>query len=415
MFNGISLDQAPPIKIPFRMILSAPLFGILGSILIFFLEASMNRFTPQIVAIAHLFFVGFAGFIMIGAIYQMLPVVIGVIFKFQENISKIVFVFLSFGLLSFVYKLLYDSNMAGLASSVLLFGGFIFFVIFSLVSIGNKINSTASSLGIFLAIFILGAVVSLGGYLLSSNSMQNLSTFYFKLLDLHIFLAFLGWAFLLILAISYQVVPMFWVTSTYPKWLTKGFAWLVLINIVIYTISTFREEYFLKIFSLFLFSFLALVFAYFTLKMLADRKRKRFDIVVLCWQISMSFLFFGTFMTIIDFFTEKDLQLQIAILLGFGFVLTLIFGMLYKIVPFLVWFHLNAKGVLDAPMMNEMINENIQKLQIGSHILGIFVVCFGFLFEIDLFFKIGGIVLCASFIALQINLIKSYKIWLNHV
>lgn len=415
MFSGISLDQAPPIKIPFRMFLSAPIFGILASILLLFSDSQMNRFSPQIITIAHFLFAGFAGFVMIGAIYQMLPVVIGVIFKSQEKISKLVFMLLVLGLLLFAINFLTNIQITGLTSSVFLFFGFVLFGLFSLFSIGNKITSSASSLGIFAAIFVLISVASLGGYLLSSNSMGNFSSNYYDFANLHIFLAFFGWAFLLILAISYQVVPMFWITKSYPKWIIKFFAYIVFGDIFLFAGSIFLQSKLLEIFAILVFVLFTSYFAFVTLQRLSARKRKRFDIVVLCWQISALFLVCGDLLTTLSFFIDFDLQIQMAIFFGVGFVLTLIIGMLYKIVPFLVWFHLNAKGIFDAPMMNEMINEKLQKIQIASHVLAVFLLVCGFAFELDLLLKMGGLSLAISFILLQINLIKSYKIWLSYV
>jgi hypothetical protein len=43
-------------------------------------------------------------------------------------------------------------------------------------------------------------------------------------------------------------------------------------------------------------------------------------------------------------------------LISFGlFVLSIMMGMMGKIVPFLVWFHLNAQGFKDTPMMSSIL------------------------------------------------------------
>ena len=62
MFNqGLSLDQAPPISIPFRFFLSAPIFGVLlGFVFLFspYLDIT-NQYTPIAIASVHLFTLGY--------------------------------------------------------------------------------------------------------------------------------------------------------------------------------------------------------------------------------------------------------------------------------------------------------------------------------------------------------------------
>ena len=78
-FNGLSVDQAPPISAPVRFFLTAPLFGILAGLLIFFSDSAtlMNRYSIDSIVITHAMTIGFLSFIMLGAMTQMLPVLAG--------------------------------------------------------------------------------------------------------------------------------------------------------------------------------------------------------------------------------------------------------------------------------------------------------------------------------------------------
>jgi len=66
---GLSTDQAPPISAPVRFFLTAPLFGVLAGILMFFSESAslMNRFSMDSIVITHAMTIGFLAFIMLGA------------------------------------------------------------------------------------------------------------------------------------------------------------------------------------------------------------------------------------------------------------------------------------------------------------------------------------------------------------
>jgi hypothetical protein len=97
----------------------------------------------------------------------------------------------------------------------------------------------------------------------------------------------------------------------------------------------------------------------------------------------------GTFAWAINDFLGERYIVIVAILIGGGFIFSIMSGMLYKIVPFLVWFHLNAKGYMSIPTMNEMINK---KLSIAQFILYVFSLI-GFVFS---FFIPDFLVLFAS-------------------
>ncbi len=75
----LSLEQAPPISIPFRFFLTAPLFGIAsGLVLIWAGEAVMvSRWSPVVLSLTHLITLGFLTMVMCGAMMQMLPVLAG--------------------------------------------------------------------------------------------------------------------------------------------------------------------------------------------------------------------------------------------------------------------------------------------------------------------------------------------------
>jgi len=76
---NLSLDQAPPISIPFRFFLTTPLFGLLaGALLLIEGESALaSRWAPPTLALTHLFTLGVLAMTMCGAMFQMLPVVAG--------------------------------------------------------------------------------------------------------------------------------------------------------------------------------------------------------------------------------------------------------------------------------------------------------------------------------------------------
>ena len=78
--QGLSLDQAPPVGVIFPFFLAAAAFATAAGVLLAGSGAAVltSPFLPGTVAFTHLGTLGFLMMVMMGAIYQMIPVVIGV-------------------------------------------------------------------------------------------------------------------------------------------------------------------------------------------------------------------------------------------------------------------------------------------------------------------------------------------------
>ena len=76
----LSYDQSPPLAAPFRFFLTAPWCAALAGVLliVFGEEALLMRWTPAALALTHAITAGFMLQAMLGALIQILPVVVGV-------------------------------------------------------------------------------------------------------------------------------------------------------------------------------------------------------------------------------------------------------------------------------------------------------------------------------------------------
>ena len=77
---GLSLEQAPPFSVPLRFFLTAPWFLVVAALLILWQGPAIfaSRWHPATLALTHLLTLGFMAQVMLGALLQMLPVVVGV-------------------------------------------------------------------------------------------------------------------------------------------------------------------------------------------------------------------------------------------------------------------------------------------------------------------------------------------------
>ncbi len=95
MFNqggGLMLEQAPPIAVVIRFFITGAIFGILLGV--FLLVTSFGIFdisdySRELIA-THFLFLGVEASFMIGALFQMLPVLAGVVIRVPNRKSLIV-------------------------------------------------------------------------------------------------------------------------------------------------------------------------------------------------------------------------------------------------------------------------------------------------------------------------------------
>jgi hypothetical protein len=106
------------------------------------------------------------------------------------------------------------------------------------------------------------------------------------------------------------------------------------------------------------------LFALITLYLLAQRRRKIGDATLGYWRISMASLLTGALLWLATrlvpaLASAPQVELLLGILLIFGFAVAVINGMLYKIAPFLAWFHLQAQLFRRAkvPNMKQLLPE----------------------------------------------------------
>ena len=359
----LSTDQAPPISVPLRFFAVAPLFLVLAALMLAMGggDPFTDTHSPAMLAAVHCITLGFMAMVMLGATQQMLPVVLGSPVPASGLVAWLTFLplmagtlLLSAGFVSSKAELLNLSwPLLGLA--------FLAFISTSLVSLARAAAQNASKIALLLSILSLAGAVTLG-MLLARGYATGLILPYVKLAAAHISLALGGWVMLLIAGVSYQVVPMFQLTPNYPKWLTAGltpaiFA-VLLLNLM--TLLLEAAPRWTGVMTESLFWLLAAGFAVVTLRLQSQRRRRVADATLSFFRLGMLSLLCAALFSLASLLAPTSDYFRTLSVLAFllGFAMSLIHGMLYKIVPFLVWFHLFRGGVNSGvPNMKEIIPE----------------------------------------------------------
>ncbi|MCX6052437.1 MAG: hypothetical protein NTZ60_07965 [Campylobacterales bacterium] len=411
-FNGLSIDQAPPISAPLRFFLTAPLFAIFAGFLIFFSDASalMSRYSLESIVVTHAITIGFFGFIMLGALTQMLPVLAGAKIpkvKFATTYSHLL---LSFGALFMFLGLLQNNALFTSIAFVALGSGFMMILIPIALAIKGVSNFTATVKSMANSIAFAFLIVFMGLFLLYSYISGNMSELHATIANIHSVLAIFGFAGILIIGVSFQVLPMFYVAPKFKNFCKRRVIWLIPAGLLLWSaLNIFDETYALLAkfwITLFFWAFATTVW-----KKLSARRRPISDVTVWYWRSASIFLTLGAFLWIFDEYFKHEYIVMVAILIGGGFIMSIMTGMLYKIVPFLVWFHLNAMGYMSIPTMNEMINKKLAALQFILFIASL--IGFVFAFYMPLLLEISAVCFILSMAILEYNIISVALVYMK--
>jgi hypothetical protein len=395
MFNqGLSLDQAPPISIPFRFFLSAPIFGILIGLVFFFspFDEISNQYSHFAIGVVHLFTLGILSMIIFGAMQQMMPVLAGAILKKPRLFANIVHPSLVLGTLGMSFSFIFEIKF--LLHIGVLFLSISFLTFFSLsIKLLFKVEfltSTVKAMRLFsLAGFI---TLILGLYLAISHMSSNIGENHYAFVNMHILFGLFGFALLIIMGVTFQVIPMFYVALDFPKFVQNRVPLLLFSLLFVSSLFLYFGVNFLVLKILFV--SLVISYCFYALKSLNNRRRPVFDVTLWYWKFSLSALVISMIIWLFNIFESNYI---LAIVFAFGFLYSLLQGMAYKIVPFLSWFHLNSKGYFKLPTIREFIEERYIKLHFFFHV-------FSLVFFVGAYF-INSFIYMASFLFLISNII----------
>ena len=362
--NGLSFNALPPIDLPFRFFITAPIFIILCAFLILFSGETLwiSRWQPNMLALTHGFTLGFLTMVMMGALLQLLPVIGGVGITNPRLVVSICHSTLVIGTLCLMAHFIWPSSLFSVSSLIFLVCSLgVYLLAFSWVLV-KKLSEGDSIIGFRLAMSALFIVLLLGVGLLSQslgftgiNSMGKLLT------NNHALFGLAGWVSLLIISVSFQVIPMFHVAPSFPKVISRYLPSALFFLLVFAVVKP-----------VLILPFIVLihgVFASSLLWVISKRKRKIPDSTIRFWQlaaitlITLNIFYFTPNKYLPSIIGQQKTLLMAAIYLYF-YLVAVVVGMLLKILPFLSYTHLQQKCMINfsamhaIPHMHEFLNKN---------------------------------------------------------
>jgi hypothetical protein len=376
MHPNLSFEQAPPITVPYRFFLTAPWFGVAAGLLLAFMGEDLlaSRWTPGALAATHLLAVGFMLQAMCGALLQFVPVATGGNIWRPRLVAWLVHPLLIVAACLLVAAFLSQRAALFLAAAhsfVLALG--IYGVVVSLALWRTPVQGASI---VALRIALLGLLVTLGlGVTLATGLAYGNDWPLLELTDVHAAWGLGGWALMLLAGVSYFVVPMFQLTPAYPAWLSRGVPLLLLGVLLLWSLqltdfgANSRMAVFLGGLSV------SGTFAAGTLHLQSRRRRKVSDTTLLFFRTAMLSLLMLLLSALLfaawpELWNDPRAAVWLGILVLVGVFVSAIGGMLYKIVPFLNWLHLQRLCGLNTlpPTMNQMISAGAMRGQLHAHL-----------------------------------------------
>jgi hypothetical protein len=338
---GLSLEQAPPFAVPLRFFLSAPLFlaaAGLGAALL--PEWTAAPLMPASLALTHLATLGFLGMSMLGALSQMLPVVSGAPLPGVRLVAWLSHLGLLLGTPLLALGLYdFQATLLTAGSGLLGLGLLVFLGAVGLALMRAPASDTTQAMR--LAAFTLGMTLFLGLGLASWLIGLWTPDAPLDWLASHVLWGLGGWVGVLVMGSAWQVVPMLQLTPPYPPRLTRWLWRLMLIGLPLDTLvaQPWRGA------GQALVALVLIAFAVATLRLQTVRKRKLGDMTLDFWRLGMLCLIAAVPLAVLRprLALPDAWTLLAGLLFILGFAASVVSGTLYKIVPFLAWFHLQAR------------------------------------------------------------------------
>lgn len=409
---NISQQFAPPFKLVGSFFVSAMFILFISIILLFNFDInSLHTQNTFVLSWVHLFLLGFVMMSIFASMAQLLPVVLEVE-HFSIDLYYVVNPLLFLGTVIIFFGF-YKYPILLSYGGVIVFISFFIFLLESFLTIKKveKLNFLSSTVLVANVFLLLGLIVAI---ILSFVYSGNLDLDIKALMLSHIYLVFVGYLGITIISMSYILIPMFWLSHSFNNIYLKLAFYSISVGVVFVVLSQIFKFLIFEYFgySLVLIGFILFIYQLYLIFKTKVRKQK--DIYYKYIVFSIVNFVLALILVCIYYIVLNDYILIIA---GFifllGFLIPIITAHLYKIIPFLVWFHRFAPlvGKEKVPMLADMVPIKSSDFGFVFYLIGFVLCLIAFSFSSDILFKsaISFLFIGTSFIIKDVFYIINFK------
>jgi len=396
------------IKLPFSFIFLS-IISILGAQALLLLHGDSivnGQFRiPGIWSAAHLFILGWALMVAMGAMYQLVPVAF-LTPIWSEKFGFIQLAVTAIGTFSFAHFLFYNPQKA-LIPGIITMIGILMFLFQMLMTLRKQAKPNILTLYVGTALLCLLATIFLGVTMLISMKTGLASSHYLAIFKSHLLLGTTGWFTLLIFGFSYKMVPMFSLSHGFTMKPANYVYPVYVIGLLTAIVSFFIESNTLLTIALLLMFIGFTLFMYHISLIIKKKLKKKLDrpfTFALISIISGGVIHLAAFLSSLFGVFNQTAGPLLFMYLIFWIAFSII-GYLYKIVPFLWWTAKYSKeiGKKEVPALKDMIDERLALPVFVFMILGmagvglsLFISSTAVFFPSQILFTLACILFCAA-------------------
>lgn len=337
--------------------------------------------SPHVAAVTHLFTLGWITMTIFGALAQLLPVALGAPLR-STRVGHASFWSFAPGVGIFA---------AGVAdgSTVLRHAGIALVGLGVLLAIGNIAATLPRArardvtwAAIALAITFLGSTLALGAVLLHNMQTGFIAAERTRVLAVHLHVAIIGWALVMIAGVSHRLLPMFLLAhGADTRWTRRSLAMLA-VGVPVLTVGIIAQRAApswagVALIEAGVACFLHQVYAFHRV-----RVKRRLDVAMRFVATALGFLLVSALLGPVVFMAGvRHNRLDTAyVAIGLlGGIVLFIVGFFYKIVPLLAWTvrYRGRLGKEHVPTVAETFSARVAHVQLGAMTLAIALIGIG--------------------------------------
>ena len=411
---GLSLQQAPPLSVPAGFFLAVSASLIAAGVMLLFAGAApvTTPWHPQAVALTHIGTIGVLLMGMLGALYQMTPVVAGTpvpVIRLAHGVHALLLA----GLACFAWRLLGGPALAMTVAGYSLGLALLVFLLPVGWSLGHAATRNETVIGMRLAVASLAVIAAMGLVMATGYAGAGFPQSRSLWTQVHLTLALLGWVGGLLMSVSWQVVPMFYLAppagkTTMRVSLATLFGGLLLVFAVLLTVAGVSSAQWAGAAALPAALTIWVAHPLLTLHGIARRKRRRNDASLLFWRAGLTSALLLVPLAALTLLAD---ELRWPLLFGWfailGWAGMIMHGMLARIVPFLAWFHriMPLIGKQKVPSMRGLLSQGRIRIGFVMHLAALLLGAAAIVTQQDILARLAGISLVATGISLGSSLL----------
>jgi hypothetical protein len=404
---------APSIGLPLRFVLTGILTLFAGMIWIAFRPDILTdyHYGPHVIALTHLFLLGWITSIIMGATYQLVPVALETRL-YSEKLGRRQYWLHLTGFAGMVWMFWPWSMKGVLLFGSLLAAGAVLFVYNIARTLARVPKWNVIAFGVAASLFWFSLTVLAGLYLAAAKTWVFSPFAPMAQMHAHAHLGGAGFFVMMIVTVSYKLMPMFALSELqnprrawWSLWLLNG--GLLGLFVTMLLMSPWKLPFALVMTAGLAFYGIEMA------AMLRARKRRVLDWGLKTFLTAISLLAPLSVLGIILSWpglpaTAFTAQLEnVYGLLAFLGVITLaILGMLYKIVPFLVWYarYSSEIGKSKVPSLADLHSPNLQVISYWLFVIGLAATCMAIAVQQEGAARASWTLIVASLVFFAINM-----------